>query len=649
VRAPRRLAAIMFTDVVGFTALTHEDEGEALRLLEDHRRLVRPVLARHRGREIKTIGDAFLVEFGSALDATRCALDVQRSIHERSRHSGDRPRIQVRIGIHLGDVVHKGRDVLGDAVNIASRIEPLADPGGVCVSQQVYDQVHNKIEQKWTRLSAPDLKNVRTPVGVYKIEVPWGVAAPPSAPTGSHRIAVLPMENIGGRPRDEYLVDGLTDELIMAASKVGGLHVIARTSVMRYKGTTKSIGEIGRELGVDTLLEGGVRTHGTRLRISARLIDARREEPLWSQTYDRELRDVFAVQSDIAKRVADSLQIQMLGHEPSELVRPRPVTPEAYTLYLQGRYFWNKRTEESLGRAVKLYHEALEKDPRFILAFSGLADAYATQALLEFVRPKDAFPAAKAAAEQALSLDANSAESLTSLAVARFQFDRDWSGSENAFRQAIASNPNYAPAHHQYADLLKAMGRFDEALGEIRKAQDLDPLSLAINTGVGHVLYLRRDYDGAIDQYRRTLDLDPTFVLAHLWFGRPYLEKGMYREAIAELETAVALSRESTITLAVLGHAYASAGRKRDAHRILEKLLKRSEEKYVPSYWIGLIYTGLDDKDRAFLWFERAFRERSSWLAWMMVEPRFDRLRSDPRFASLLRRMKLAPPRSLPT
>lgn len=455
------------------------------------------------------------------------------------------------------------------------------------------------------------------------------------------RVAVLPLRNISPDPNDEYFTDGMTEELISTLSKIAELRVISRTSVMRYKGGAKSVAEIGAELGVATILEGSVRKAGPKLRVTIQLVDARSEEQLWSNQYDRDLKDVFAIQGDIAKKIANALRIQLLQREKQEIEKKATRDLDAYTDYLTGRYEWNKRTEVGLRKAIEHFELALKRDPAFGLAYTGLADSYAALALFEILSPEQAFPRAKAAAEKALQIDEKLAEAHTSLGLVKFQYDRDWSGSESEFRRAIELNPSYAPAHQFFADYLKAMGRFSEAVAEMKRAQELDPLSMSINTGLGHVLYLSRQYDQAIEQYRRALELDPSFVQAHLWFGRPYLQKGMYDEAIAEVLQAVKLSGESTISLAVLGHAYASAGRRAEVDRILSKLKERASKQYVPSYWIALIYTGLGAKDEAFEWLERAFRERSSWMAWIKVEPRFDVLRSDPRFVSLLKRMRL--------
>ncbi len=470
---------------------------------------------------------------------------------------------------------------------------------------------------------------------------------PPAAaepPPRGHRLAVLPLTNISPDPTDEYFADGMTEELISALSKIAGLTVIARTSAMRFKGSPKGVAEIARELNVQTVVEGSVRKAGRHLRITVQLVDPTTESPLWSQDYDRELEDVFAIQREIARRVARSLKLRILEREAALLDRAATQVVDAYTMYLKGRFAWNQRTAESLRTAITEFDRALEKDRRFALAETGRADAYAALALLELSPPTEAFPRAREAAERALALDPNLAEAHASLGLVRFQYDRDWSGAESELRTAIELNPNYAPGHQYFADYLKAMGRFDEALEEMRRAGELDPLSLAIATGIGHVLYLSREFDRAIEQYRKATTLDPTFVQAHLWFGRPYLQKGMFTEAIVELKQAVQLSGGSTISLAVLGHAYASAGREAEARAILGQLLDRSKERYLPSYWIALLYTGLGDQTEAMRWLDRAYEERSSWLVWIKVEPRFDRLRENPAFLSLLRRMGLYDP-----
>ena len=639
----RRLAAIMFTDMVGYTALTQQNELLAMELLEEQRKRIREALAAHKGREVDTIGDGFLVEFTSALEAVRCAAEIQSAFREANVSRPQEQQIWIRIGIHLGDVIHIGNQVAGDAVNIASRIEPLAPPGGICITAQVYGSVVTRFEGEFESLGYPALKNIAMPIEVYRIAgfgLADGKALPGEFPLARDRVAVLPLVNISLDPGDEYFAEGMTEELISSVSRTKGLRVIARTSVMRYKGTGKSIAEIGRELNVGSVLEGSVRKAGNKIRISVQFVDTSNEEPRWSQDYDREIEDVLEIQSDIAQKVAEALQEHVFG----TTIQPKKgkVTrnPEAYLNYLRGRQFWNRRTEASLKRAISFFEAALKIDNQYANAYTGLADSYAALALLEFMAPHEAHPKAREAAEKALALDPQSAEAHTSLGLIKFQYDWDWAAAEKELKLALGINPNYPPTHHFYADLLKAMSRFDEALREIEKAQELDPLSLAINIGVGHVLYLSRQYDQAIEQYKRAVDLDPDFMLTHVWFGRPYLEKGMFAEAISELETAVQLSGESTLALAMLGHGMASAGRKEEALQIVEKIKERSQSQYVPSYWMAVIYNGFRDRDQVLMWMRKAFEERSSWLVWSNVEPRFAWLREDPAFAALLKEMK---------
>ncbi|HET6822669.1 MAG TPA: adenylate/guanylate cyclase domain-containing protein [Anaerolineales bacterium] len=639
----RRLAAIMFTDMVGFTALAQRDESLAIQLLEEQRRLIRALLGKYKGREVEAVGDAFFVEFASSLDAVNCAVAIQATLKEWNEQHPPENRVLIRIGIHLGDVLHRGREVSGDAVNIASRIEPLAPPGGVCVTAQVYASVLNKVEYEFETIGIPYLKNVFTPIEVYCIAgygEDTSQPMPLRAELPKDRIAVLPFVNISPDQVDEYFADGMTEELISSVSMISGLKVIARTSVMRYKRAHKPIAQIGRELNVGSILEGSVRKVGPKIRISVQLVETSKEVPSWAHKYDREVKDVFAIQSEIAQHVAEALKDHIFGGKHREEPRTTTFSTEAYISYLRGRQLWNKRTEEDLKKAVSFFEKAISLDGNYARAYVGLADTYAALALLEFMAPNEAYPRAKEAVKKALALNPGLAAAHTSLGLIKFQYDWDWKGAEDEFREAISTNFNYALAHHFYADYLKAMGRFEEALTEIEKARELDPLSLAINTGVGHVLYLSGQYGRAIEEYKRVVELDPSFMATHIWFGRPYLELGMFVEAINELEIAVNLSGESTIALAMLGHGLASAGRSERALQILEKLKQRSKDQYIPSYWIAVIYNGFRDREQVITWLRKAFEERSSWLVWSNVEPRFAWLREDPEFAALMRAMK---------
>jgi adenylate cyclase len=630
----RRLAAIMFTDIVGYSALTEQDESGALAVLERHRAILRPIFVAHSGREIKTMADGFLVEFTSAVEAVRAAIKIQEALSSEAH--------KIRIGIHLGDVVVQGEDVLGDGVNVASRVEKLADPGGICLTEDVARQVRNKVNAELKSVGTPRLKNIETPIEVFKIVMDANQAAR-QHDKAQPSIAVLPFLNMSPDPENEFFSDGLTEDILTQLSKISALKVISRTSVMQYKGTSKNLKDIGNELGVNNVLEGSVRKAGNRVRITAQLIDATSDAHLWAQTYDRELSDIFAVQSDVAEQIAAALKAQIKPAEERRIRHKPTENMAAFEAYLQGRVHLGRRTEDHLRMAIDCFEKAIAADPKYAVAYTGLADAYIFMSLFEYLPPTVAFPKAKAAAEKALSIDPMLAEAYSSLGLAKFQFDWDWEGAEEALAKGISLNPNYATAHHFFADYLKGVGRFEEALEQIKEAQVLDPLSVAISSGVGHVLYLSRRYDEAIEAYRHSLELDPQSVLARLWFGRPFLQEGRYDEAIHEIRQAVEFSKESTIALAVLAHAYASAGRVEEADALLQKLQDRAKEQYVSSYWLGFVYVGMGDKSKALDWLEKAHEERSAWLAWINVEPRFDPLREEPRFKQLIEKIGFPP------
>ena len=402
----RRLAAIMFTDMVGYTALGQRNESLSLALVEEQRKLIRPILARHNGREIKTIGDAFLVEFLSALDAVRCAYDIQRAVREFNISLPEDRRVHLRVGVHLGDVVESGGDISGDAVNVASRIEPLAEDGGVCVTRQVYDHIQNKFELKLASLGVKPLKNVSIPIEVFRMVMPWSVETPaPSVQLDKKRIAVLPFTNMSSNPEEGYFADGMTEELITSLSGVRQLTVIARTSVMGYKGTTKKVREIGRELEVGSVLEGSVRKAGNKVRITAQLIDASTEGHLWAQNYDRQLEDVFAIQSEIAEKVAGELRIRLVDSEKRTLEKKPTENTEAYTCFLQGRELFREETEASLRQALGLFEKAIELDPKFAKAYVGVAECHEWLASGGYEPYDVSLSSMKTSLERAIDLD----------------------------------------------------------------------------------------------------------------------------------------------------------------------------------------------------------------------------------------------------
>jgi len=465
----------MFTDMAGYTALGQRNESLSLALAEEQRKLLRPVFNRHGGTEIKTMGDAFLVEFSNALDAVRCAYDVQRVSREFNISQPSDQRIILRIGLHLGDVVESQGDISGDAVNIASRIQSLAEDGGVCVTRQVYDQVQNKFELALTSIGITSLKNLNTPLEVYKMVMPWDEIILSSTQVDRKRIAVLPLTNISPDPTDAYFADGMTEELISTMSRIGGLKVIARTSVAGYKGSSKKVSEIGKELEVGTVLEGSVRKVGNRLRISVQLIDSKTSEHLWTESYDRELKDVFAIQSDISKTVADALMVQLLSREKALIARKQTVDSDAYVLYLKGRVHWNERTKEDVYKALTYFEQAVKIDPKFAPAYSGLADCYNILASYSWISRDTAGPLARESAAKALQLDESLAEAHASLGLTLMN-SWDFRSAEKELKRAIELRPNYAPAYFWHAHLLYWQRRYSSPIRKNRGALTLTQL-----------------------------------------------------------------------------------------------------------------------------------------------------------------------------
>jgi TolB-like protein/DNA-binding winged helix-turn-helix (wHTH) protein/Tfp pilus assembly protein PilF len=461
------------------------------------------------------------------------------------------------------------------------------------------------------------------------------------AATGIHSLAVLPLENLSGDAAQNYFADGMTDELITDLAQISALRVISRTSVMAYKGARKPLPQIARELNVDAVVEGSVLRSGDQVRITAQLIEASTDKHLWSQSYEGELRDTLALQSRVASAIADQIRINVTPQEQAALKSVKVVNPEAYESYLKGRYFWNKRTADSLKAALAYFKQAIEEDPKYAQAHSGLADTYALLGDWQYavMTPKEAFPEAKGAALQALKLDSTLGEAHNSLAFVLDGFDWNFEAGGKEFRRAIELSPGYATAHHWYAWHLSLLGRFDEAIAEMRRAENLDPLSLIINADLAELLVLAHNYDESIAQSRKTIEMDPNFALAHNQLAQAYLQKHMYDEAVAELNKAVQLSDDSPTCIANLARAYVATGKRSEAEKLLSDLKKRSNPAYSNAPEIAIIYISLSDTDQAMNWLEKGYEERFN--PGVLLRPGFDPLRSDPRFKNLVRRIGL--------
>lgn len=487
------------------------------------------------------------------------------------------------------------------------------------------------------------------PAATAVLSAPAPRAAGPAAvgaPREIRSLAVLPLANLSPDPENEYFSDGMTDELIAAFMEIGGLHVAARTSSFAFKGKQEDIRDIGEKLGVQAILEGSVRKSGNQLRIAMQLIDVTDGLHVWAETYRREMADVFAVQEEISRAVADVLRIRLAGSSDVPLVRTRTISVEAYNLYLKGRYHWNQRTEEGFRKAIGFFEEAIRDDAEYALAHAGLADAYAMLADYGLMAPAEALPRLQSAAERALQLDPHLAEAHTSLALGH-QLAWRWQDAERDFARALALNPNYSIARHRRALLLAWLGREQDALDEILCAQRLDPLSLVINGSVGWIHYYARRYTRAAEQLARTLELNPSFANARVALGLVHLQQEQYEEAIAEIQRAMNLAGGGATNLALLVHVYGAAGRGREAKHTLALLREQCRHGYVSPYYLAVAHAGIGDMEQAMDNLETAFQDRVTQLVYLKVDPQLDALRTQPRFAHLLARLGLDEARPL--
>jgi len=631
----RRLAAIMFTDIVGYTAITQKDEKMALSLLEKHRDLIRPVVSRYGGREVKTMGDAFLIEFPSALNATESAVEIQKVLGDYNKNASE--QLLVKIGIHVGDVVHSGADVFGDAVNIASRIQSLADGGGVCISEQVYAQVRNKVPYRMEQLPAHELKNVQYPVDVYRLTMTMDEN--PSQASPRNRVAVLPLSNISPDSRDGYFADGMTEELITVLSQVHGLRVIARTSVDHFRGRVQRAAQIGRELGVGSMIEGSVRIAGDRLRVTIQLIDASNEEHLWSENYDRRLDDIFEVQSDIARRVAKNLEVRLMAKDEDRLSRRQETNMNVYRDYLKGRLLLAKREKSEMWEAKKLFEKAIDADPTYAPAFAGLADAYFLLGDYWAMPTDEARAKSNEMLSQALKLDPSLAEARAThgLSLARLYRYKE---ADAEFRHAIDLNPSNAIAHMWYSQCLGAMRRYDEGLEQLRIAEQLDPLSPVVLYNQVFVLTLMGEKELAWEKLQRLSELDsnPVSQLEATWIF--YHHTGQPQKALEEFNKHPEVHDNFNV-MCSMAASYAKTGDKASAKALLEKMLNAPDTTAHKAEYVAFTYLELGDYDNFFAWMNRSVDLNEARFGDVELFPSMKPVLSDPRWKALQKRVNL--------
>ncbi|HEY7472413.1 MAG TPA: adenylate/guanylate cyclase domain-containing protein [Gemmatimonadota bacterium] len=647
-RLPHRLSVVWFSDLVGWSSLTAEDEDKAIALVRRFQSAVRAAVPAEMGRIVKFIGDAALVESPSAEAAVMAAAELRGLMR-----AGE----SIRTGIHLGDVaVGADGDLYGDGVNTAQRIQTVAEPGQIVVSGDVWRQLRNRPSYRFEALGERALKGVEAldlylvletgPAATLAPAVTAGASdgASPSVETvtataGERSIAVLPFMNLSSDPENEYFSDGITEEILNALVKVSDLKVASRTSSFAFKGHQGDIQEIAEKLKVATVLEGSVRKAGNRVRITSQLISAADSYHLWSETYDRELEDIFAIQDDIAQSIVTALKATLTGEEREKLVTPTTDNLEAYTLYLKGRFQYNKDTEAGLRESLELYRAALEESPDYARAWAGIADSWMHLAD-DYVPPAEGYTAAKAAAEKALELEPELAEAHTARGKVLGWYEWKFAEGELALRRAVGANPNYADAHWALGSLLPTTGHMKEALKEIRTARLLDPLSPVIAYWHARYLLYARRIDEAIEEGERALDLDPDYPYGLAILGRAELLEGKDADAIASFRRCVELARSNTFRV-YLAYGLASTGKDAEAREILAKVGHGEGPDYVRSELLAAVYGALGETDEAFRQIEQAYADRSAGLIYLHLDPMYDSLRDDPRMQDIVQRIGL--------
>jgi len=695
---------VLFVDVVGYSKLLINEQRERLEALNEIVRNTaqfRESAASGMLVRLPT-GDGMALIFRDTLEApVRCALEIGKALKNYSAitvrmgiHSG--PVSDVRD-------VNERANLAGAGINTAQRVMDCGDAGHILLSQRVAEdlsqyrhwqpylhdlgecEVKHGVLLSVVNLYTDEVGNPQTPeklkarekgeratkvvpaasrlskrtfivaaiiilialtVGLFlsthrsRLSESKVASNRPGVSTNDKSIAVLPFENLSEEKANAYFAEGIQDEILARLAKIADLKVISRTSTEKYKSAPDNLREIAKQLAVANILEGSVQKAADQVRVTVQLINATTDAHLWAETYDRKLTDIFAVESDIAKTIADTLQAKLTGSEKTAIAKRPRVNSEAYEFYLKGRFFWNKRTGKDIKKSIDYFNQAIAKDPGYALAYAGLADAYALLSDYAVAPPRDAFPKAKAAAQKALELDNTLAEAHTSLAEALASYDFDFTQAIAEFKRAIELNPNYATAHHWYGNsALMVLGRFDEAIAEVKRSVALDPLSIINNADLGQTYYMAHRYDEAIDQLRKTVEIEPGFYYAHSDLGQALQVEGNLAGAIAEYQKARELN-DDPFPLGLLGNAYAVSGKQAEALKILNQLEQTSKQRYVAAYSFALVHLGLGHKDEALRWLEKSYEDRAAYdVLSIPHDPLLDPLRGDPRFEALVEKI----------
>ncbi len=670
----RQLAAIMFTDIVGYTEMMQTDEYKSLSIIKHYNATLEKWVNQFHGRIVNYYGDGSLCIFSSATEAVQCAIEIQKELRAD-------PAVPLRIGLHIGEVFFEDEKALGDGVNVASRIQSLGRENSILISAEIHDKIKNNPSILTKSLGHFDFKHVHKPMEVYALANDDLIVPDRKKITGKivprntqrrnviaglliviiiiagylfkkqlfhsntsdnieKTIAVLPFTDMSQNKDQEFFSDGLTEDIITQLAKIKAFKVTSRTSVMQYKNNSKSLKEIGSELGVSNILEGSVQSSGDKVRVTAQLINAATDEHLWAESYTRSMNDIFSIQADIATKIADALQANLSPMEKQHLEKKYTDNSEAYQLYLQGRYYWNKRLEEPVRKSIEYFRQAIAKDSAYALAYAGLGDAYLMLGVYSVLRPDDCFPLAESYAKKALQLDPSLAEAWSTLIDINIHYYWNADAAEKYFRKAVEVNPQYANAYHWYSEVLTMRKQFEESTKEVQVALEFEPYSTIINTQLGINYTYEGKFTLAVDQLKKTLEFDSTFSITHFRIGLAYIGLKQWNEALHHLHLASELVPGNTRFLSTLGFAQGAAGNKEEVKRIYAELLHDAQVKYVPGYDLAVISLGVGEKKEALQYLEQAYTAHEPWMPFIGFNLLFDSLKSDPQFQELVRKIE---------
>ena len=668
----RQLAAIMFTDIVGYTALMGKDEQKAFEYLNKNRAIQKPIIEQFNGRWIKELGDGVMASFNTVSDAVNAAIKIQGACNAANE-------FQLRIGIHLGEVVFENDDVFGDGVNIAARIQALATPGGIWISESVHHNVVNKYDIDTEFVKVEQLKNVKEPVRIYQVKMEGVVSITPVFPSIESKnfkykkplllsiglvlilaaayfvytnfqkkskenipskieavidrsIAVLPFVDMSAGKDQEYFSDGLSEELLNLLAKIPELKVICRTSSFSFKGKNEDLRTIADKLGVAHVLEGSVRKDGNKIRVTAQLIKATDGSRMWSETYDRDLKGIFKLQDEIAQAVVQELKLKLLNTSPT------PGNIEAYNLILLGNYFYDKLDKDNVAKAADFYKQALAIDSTYAMAWGKLANTLSRQAWQNYIDRNTGREQAKQAAMKAITLNKNLAIGYLELGDLKLYQDFEWKGAEENYQKALSLEPvNTDILYSLGGGLYFATGRWKEAIRDMKKCIELDPLKPLYHLNLGNILTHAGRPDEAIAYFKKTLEINSQFQRAHLYLGRNYLLSGKTEMALKEMQ------QENMEVFRVFGVAlaYHAFGRKKEADEALKNFIDKFKNEW--NYLLAELYAYRGEKDNAFMWLENAYNKKDGWLVFLKGDPLLKNLKSDSRYNAFMKKMNLPP------